>query len=354
MSKLHQLGELGIIDKFSQHFLPGASGVNLGIGDDAAALEIPKGYVQLITTDIMVENIHFKRNYFTPQFLAHKILVINLSDIAAMGGEPRYFLLSLGFPEDLESDFLEAFVTGLQQTAERYNVTLIGGDTSASKKSIILSLTLLGQVKKKELITRSQAKPGDYIYVSGHIGCSAVGLSLLKASYYLDSDIVLKEGVRIDKEKEKLAKQCLLAHLSPSPRLKLGRLLSSKGLVRAMIDVSDGISRDMNHICRLSKCGALLYYDSLPISEAVHYWAKKLKLSPYDLALHGGEDYELLFTIPPQKAQKLEDEVKRNQLIPITKIGEIRYEKEGIKMCHLDGKSIPLLDKGYDHFTSPQ
>jgi thiamine-monophosphate kinase len=350
MRKLYQLGELGIINKFFQHFSLAASGINLGMGDDAAALEIPKGYMQLITTDIMVEDIHFERKYCAPQFLGHKILAINLSDIAAMGGEPRYFLLSLGFPEDLEVEFLEAFIAGLQQTAKDYNVTLIGGDTSASKKYIILSLTLLGQVKKRELITRSGAKPGDYTYVSGHIGCSAVGLNLLKAGYYLDSGMVFKRGVSIDKDEEKLARQCLLAHLSPSPRLKLGRVLSAKRLARAMIDVSDGISRDLNHICRLSKCGALLYEESLPISEAVHYWAKKLKLSPYDLALHGGEDYELLFTLPPEKAEELEHEIKKNQLISATKIGEIKDQKEGIKIQHLDGTRSMLTDKGYDHF----
>lgn len=352
MRNLFQLGELGIIEKFYRRFSEQGAKITLGIGDDAAALETPEKSLLLITTDIMIEGIHFKREYFTPQLLARKSLAINLSDIAAMGGEPHYFLLNLSLPGNLDTNFLEAFIDGLLEEANRYNVSLIGGDTSSSKKEIIISLTLLGQAKKGQIVSRSKAKPGHYLYVSGDIGRSAAGLSLLKAGYRLKDERVLREGISINKEEEKLAKQCLVAHLIPSPRLELGRMLATEGLAHAMIDLSDGISRDLSHICRLSKCGAIINKDMLPIAEATSYWAEKLHLSPFDLALNGGEDYELLFAIPAEKEEKLQNLIKAKRLASITRIGEIVEEKMGIKISQPEGESIPLADRGYDHFSS--
>ena len=352
MNKLSQLGELGIIDKFYQRFSKGMPKVNLGIGDDAAALELPEGYLLLMTTDIMVEGIHFKREYTPPLLLGRKSLAINLSDIAAMGGEPLYFLLTICFTKDVEKDFLEAYIDGLHEEAKRYNVNLIGGDTSSSEKHIILSLTLIGQVKGEELLTRSNAKPGDFLYVSGDLGRSAAGLPLLQAGYRLIDNKVKKEGLRISKKEENYAKQCMMAHLSPSPRLELGRLLAANGFAHAVIDLSDGLSRDLNHICHLSKCGAIVQKEALPIAEATRYWAEKIMLSPYDLALDGGEDYELLITVPPEKAADLENLIKKENLTPITKIGEIVEKKQGISITQIGGEKTPLENKGYDHFAT--
>jgi len=349
---LFQLGELAIIEEFYRRFLNHGPKIALNIGDDAAAIETDDENLLLITTDILVEGIHFKRDYCSPQLLARKSLAINLSDIAAMGGKPRHFLITLSLPGDLEIDFLDAFIEGLLEEAKRYNVSLIGGDTSSSKREIIISLTLLGQAKKEEIITRSGAKPGYYLYVSGNIGCSAAGLSLLNKGYRLEGDKVLRDGRRIDKKEEKLAKQCLLAHLAPSPRVKLGRMLATEGLAQAMIDLSDGISRDLNHICRLSKCGAIIKKDSLPIAESTYYWAEKLTLSPYNLALNGGEDYELLFATPPEKEEQLQSLIKEKNLTLVTKIGEILEEKKGIKISQPEGEPIPLVDKGHNHFSS--
>jgi thiamine-monophosphate kinase len=305
-----------------------------GIGDDAAVIR-PKGAAEfwLITADMLVESVDFHRGWTLPRQLGRKSIAVNLSDLAAMGARPRFFTVSLAVPSDIPQRWLLDFHDGLTEKGKAFGAFLIGGDLSSAEKHIMISITALGESQNRKVLYRSGGKPGDLIYVTGSLGRSAAGLKLLQ-----DPD---SEG-RIS-----FRKQALLAHLDPDPRCDEGLWLAQSGLVSCMMDLSDGLSMDLPRLCAASGIGAEIHVQSLPVFPEAATW----NLDPVELALHGGEDYELLFAVPRSKRRRLE----RNYpaAFPrITCIGEMIPDAGKILLVGKgpDQRRRLLPRRGWDHF----
>lgn len=301
-----------------------------GIGDDVAVVEMGEKAL-LITTDILIEDIHFERSWTDPFRLGKKALAVNLSDIAAMGGIPKYFLISLGLPKTLPFSFVSLFYRGLKEMARRFRVDLVGGDTSLSQK-IIINICLIGEGKKGDLLFRNGAKVGDDLYVSGTLGDAALGLKILQ-----------------DKGAKRKSKGLIDKHLSPNPRIELGQALARKQIVSAMIDVSDGLLSDTRHIIEESKVGARIWENCIPLSSLYRRWVRTYSKDPYRIALSGGEDYELLFTASPKRKAGILS-LARSLNVPITRVGEILPEKERFHVIRKEGEKISSHRLGFDHF----
>jgi len=300
---LREIGEFGLINRIRKWTSTSDPALLKGIGDDVAVIEMGEK-VWLVTADLLIEDIHFELTWTDPFHLGRKALFVNLSDIAAMGGIPKYFLISLGVPKNLPLAFISLFYRGLKDGAKRFGVDLIGGDTSLSKK-IIINICLLGEGKKGNLLFRSGARVGDDLFVSGTLGDAALGLKILQ-----------KNGLR--GRPEGLIKK----HLSPSPRIQLGQVLARNHWATAMIDVSDGLLTDTNHLLEESRVGVWIWEDRIPLSNLYQKWIHSFSKSPYRFALSGGEDYELLFTAPPEMRKRILH-VALSLKIPITQIGKI-------------------------------
>jgi len=300
----------------------------IGIGDDAAAWQGDDG-VLLATTDSLVQDTHFDLKIVTWEELGWKAIAVNLSDIAAMGGTPGYALISLALPGELETDNVSSLYQGMAQIARQFGVAIVGGNIASASKTII-NVTVLGNLESASALTRSAAMPGDQIAVTGYLGLSAAGLKMLKQNLKFDADTT------------QLLRR---AHLMPMPRVNEGQILLRHG-VKAAIDISDGLIADLKHICQASKVSARINQNALPIHPAVK---NNFKLDYFQLALKGGEDYELLFTASSQ----VMDRVKKVMSCPVTVIGEITQGKPGqVTLIDADGRSIPWQKAGWEHFKS--
>jgi thiamine-monophosphate kinase len=293
-----------------------------GIGDDCAVMKIPRGHEALLTTDFTLENIHFRRAWHPPESVGHRCLTRGLSDIAAMGGEPLAAFLSLALPPGLSQSWADGFIRGLLNLAGKFKVSLAGGDTAASPGSVLADIVVLGSVPKGTAILRSGAQPGDGIYVTGELGASAAVLNLLS------------------RRKKKLRPSDFPRHFYPVPRIEVGRFLRDRRLASAMIDISDGLSTDLRHMCDESRVGAEVELEEIPVA-GVGKPARKVDLS---LALHGGEDYELLFTAPPGK--RVPFQVAG---IKVTRIGRVTRGRK-VFLREKDGMKRELPARGWEHF----
>jgi len=322
--RLRHLGERRVISRIRRTFGQARSDILLGIGDDAALVRGPERL--LLTTDILVEGEDFRIADHPPRLLGRKALNVNLSDIAAMGGRPLHALVGMALPGDIDESWLRQFMTGFRSAAREAGVALVGGDLSQAEK-IMIAVMVTGEVKSP--VRRGGAKPGDGIFVSGTLGDAAAGLRLLE-----------KGGIR---GVVKPVRPLIGAFLDPAPRLKLGALLAGKGLASAMIDLSDGLSVDLAHICGESGVGAEVEAARVPVSEALTRFAR----DPLDLALNGGEDFELLFTVRPAKIAAVEALASRHAL---TRIGRITGGRS-IRLVGPGGKKKPLRAGGFEHFS---
>lgn len=327
--KLRELGEFGLIERIAGR-VPRKPGVKIGIGDDAAAIEPTAGFLSLFTTDMLVEGVHFNLSLCDPATLGRKSLSVNLSDIAAMGGIPRHFLLSLAIPVDVPVEFLDAFIEGALERGEQFGVTLIGGDTSSSPAGLIISVTVIGEQSPDLIVRRGVARPGDLIYVTGTLGDAALGLALLKAGE--------RDGTAIARQ------------LDPFPRVREGMKLAEGGIPSAMIDISDGLLADLGHILDHSGTGARLYLEKLPISGEYREKQLLFKDEFFLFPLSGGEDYELLFTAPPGKVPALQS-IFAETGTATTVIGEIT-PYPGLSVLTPSGIEYSPQHKGYNHFPS--
>lgn len=328
--RLSEVGEFGLIEKIRKA-TPIGRGVRLGIGDDAAWVECKKNSL-LITSDLLIERVHFDLKWTSFYSLGYKSLAVNLSDVAAMGGSPAYLLLSLGIPVDFKTENIENFYRGIRALASRSAVALVGGDTSASNRFFI-SASLVGYAPYGP-ITRSGGKVGDDLYVTGTLGDSALGLEILK-----------KKKTRARDQK---SSYLISRHRFPSARLRAGAILAQEKLAKAMIDVSDGLFQDLGHLCKASGVGAAVWQEALPLSHAYRLCAGR-KGALY--ALTGGEDYELLFCLRRRDRTRLE-KIKRRLGVPITRIGKCVLPSEGIKAFNGKGDPLPISVMGHDHFTN--
>ena len=326
--KLKDLGEFGLIDRIAASVASNAS-VIVGIGDDAAALEPTAGQLSLVTSDMLVEGVHFDLALCDPLTLGRKSLAVNLSDLAAMGAKPRYFLLSLAIPATLPLEFIDGFIAGLLQRADQFGVILVGGDTCSSKGGLVISVTAMGEQLPDRVLRRNGAHAGDLIFVTGTLGDSALGLELLRAGE--------RGGLAVER------------HLDPEPRVAAGIAMAEAGLATAMIDVSDGLLADLGHILRLSGVGARVELGNVPLSSVFKENISRFSVDPFPLALGGGEDYELLFTADPAdkgRVLALMKEVGGQ----VSHLGEIT-PSGGLSLVTADGGEYQAARRGYNHFA---
>jgi thiamine-monophosphate kinase len=284
-----------------------------GIGDDCAVLHPPAGHELLVTSDFCLEGVHFRREWHPARAVGHRCLVRGLSDIAAMGGQPTAVFLSLALPAEIPQRWVDGFCDGLLALGERFKAPLAGGDIAQSPRGVMADILVLGSVPKDRAVLRSTARAGDLIYVTGELGLSAAALEKFRAG-------------------KKPTPRSAPRHFFPEPRIDVGRYLRTKRLASAMIDLSDGLSTDLSHICDESDVGAVLYGDSIPQSDGLK------------LALHGGEDYELLFTASP--SARVPREISG---VAVTAIGEI-VPRRGLRIADASGKSSVLKAGGWEHF----
>lgn len=310
--------------------------VRLGIGDDAAVIKGTGGRDLIVCCDLMVEGVHFRREWSPPDLLGRKALAITLSDVAAIGGVPKFALVSIALPGDCSSQFIDELFGGLFDLASDCGVSIVGGDTSGSRDSLFIDVSVIGECESGRAVTRGGARIDDTIYVSGSLGASALGLSLLE------------DGFRIkDSQLSDARSKAILKHLAPEPQLKLGRALGEAQLASAMIDISDGLSTDLWHVLDESGCGAVIKAASIPIAECVRTVASEVSgIDPLKLAVDGGEEYELLFTSRRENHRHIVA-VCDSLGVAITAIGHIVAQK-GLQL-ELKGMLESIDPLGYQH-----
>ncbi len=326
--QIESLGEFALIQRLAQLLpVPGAEVVK-GIGDDAAAIDLGDGRMLILTTDMLVEGVHFDLATTSARDLGYKSLAVNLSDLASMGCGPGYGLISLGLPPDFEVEMAEELYRGMAECAERWGGQLVGGDTVSSPEGLVINMALTAIMPAEIMLTRSGAHIGDMVLVTGNLGESALGLELLKRGVTREDDA---------------AHACIQRHLRPVPRLSIGAAVKAAGAT-AMIDCSDGLLADLGHICEASEVGAVVEADWLPISEGARRVADELGMDALQAALSGGEDYELVITMQPERAEAAAAR------LDLTPVGIIVIASEGVKVADARGHALPVESPGYEHF----
>lgn len=332
--KITQLGEFSLIERFVKKFLHARRcDIVVDIGDDAAVVKISHNSCLLITKDIFLERVHFKREWSTFFQIGYKAIVANISDIAAMGGASKlYAVVGLATPVDISVENVDNLVSGIKSAAKKYGVLVVGGDTVLSKKDIIISVTLLGVQDIDKVIRRSGAKVGDLICATGTFGDAAAGVEILKRWHKR----------KTFQEYNKKYGQLVHVHRLPEARLKESLFISEVGAVTSMIDSSDGLAACVNFLCKASGVGAKIYLERVPLSDEFKSWASSLKRFPWEVVLNGGEEFELVFTVSPDKL----DLIKKN--IKLSIIGEIT-EGKSVEFI-LNGKKTNYKVTGYQNF----
>lgn len=340
-TEIAELGEFGLIDRLTKDLNNKNTSTKLGVGDDAAVMDYAEdGKRVLVTTDLLVEGIHFDLTYVPLKHLGYKAAVVNFSDIYAMNGTPRQITVSLAVSQRFTVEHLEALYDGIKLACEIYGVDLVGGDTTASRSGLVISITALGDADENYVVTRSGAKPTDLICVSGDLGSAYMGLQLLEREKIAGKGI--KDFVPDFGGKEYLIER----QLKPEARKDIIDELKEAGIKpTSMMDVSDGLSSELMHICKASDTGCRIYEDRIPIDYQTALMAEELNMNLVTAALNGGEDYELLFTVP------LADHDKVEKLKGVKVIGYITKPDLGMALITRDGESeIPLSAQGWNHW----
>jgi thiamine-monophosphate kinase len=330
-------------------------GLTLGIGDDAALVRPSPGRELILTSDWTIEDVHFRLKLHPPDAVGHRALARALSDVAAMGGRPRWAVVSLAISKSLPDAWVKRFYRGMLRLARRFDVAIVGGDTSVVPDRISIDIVVVGEVLRGQALRRSGARPGDQIFVSGGLGLSALGLKLLESG---------------SKTQTRQGREALLAHLYPEPQCALGEFLARRKIATAMMDISDGLSTDLARLCRASGVGAHIWESLLPMSSVAAIYDRRRRtqfaattdvagaerssaagravaaLDPLALALHGGEDYQLLFTVPERAASKLPLKLCG---VPLCHVGVIDPGNT-IRLIRASGKVESLKPAGFDHF----
>lgn len=335
-TEISQIGEFGLIDRLTKDMPESHSSTKKSVGDDAAILNYADKDV-LVTTDMLLEGVHFDLTYVPLKHLGYKAAVVNFSDIYAMNGRPKQITVSLGISRRFTVEHIEALYSGIRLACEIYGVDIVGGDTCASRQGLVISITCIGEVDKDKAVKRDGAKPTDLICVSGDLGAAYMGLQLLereKAASAGQKDFQPRfEG------KEYLVER----QLKPEARKDVVDMLEEAGITpTSMIDVSDGLSSELLHICKNSHTGCRVYEDRIPIDYQTAVMAEELGMNLVTAALNGGEDYELLFTVP------LADHEKVSKLKGIREIGYITEDNLGCALITRDGSEMPLRAQGWN------
>ncbi|MEM7297397.1 MAG: thiamine-phosphate kinase [Bacteroidota bacterium] len=337
-TEIGELGEFGLIERLAEEFKSQHKETVKGIGDDAAVVDVGDKYL-LTSTDMLLEGLHFDLSYMPLQHLGYKAIAVNVSDIAAMNGIPKQVTVSLGLSNRFSVEAVEAIYEGINSACKEYKVDLIGGDTTASQQGLILSVTVLGEVEKDKVVYRSGAQENDILCVTGDVGAAFVGLQILereKQEFLANPDM----QPQMDKYDYVVGRQ-----LRPKARMDIIHEFADLGIIpTSMIDVSDGVASEAFHLCKQSNLGVAIYEDKLPIEKQAFETAAEFRIDPNSCALNGGEDYELLFTIPQDDFEK----IKNHQ--DIHTIGYMQSKEKGRTFVTRNQNVVVLEAQGWRHF----
>ena len=310
-----------------------------GIGDDAAVIEPARGTLDVVTTDTLVEEIHFERSFVSAADLGHKILAVNLSDLAAMGAAPRFVVLSLVLPATMAAADLDLLVDGMLTLADRHKVALVGGNITRSSGPLVVGMTATGAVRRRRVLTRAGGRPGDALWVTGTIGAAAAGLACLQ-----------QNPAGPAPEDTDLA-GCVEHYRRPEPRVRLGTLLGRNRAAHAAIDLSDGLADGLRQLTQASDVGAVVDGAAVPIHDGARRWFDTHGLAPLDAAVAGGDDYELLVAVPRAYHRRLAAVIRLARGVPMTRIGELTKDRALVLRTRDGDQTLPI---GYRHFTTRQ
>jgi thiamine-monophosphate kinase len=324
-----ELTERELVARIQLQFPPAPGWAAVGIGDDAAVVEPERNRLEVLTVDAIVDTVHFDRRFTPPAAIGHRALAVNLSDLAAMGASPRMALLSLALPSDLPVADFEAMLGGLAALAHAHRVAVVGGNLTRTPGPLTLDVTAIGTIKRRSVMTRGGARPGDHVYVTGSIGAAVVGLALLRAG------------------ESPLDHPCVQRYLRPLPRVRIGSLLGRNRAASACIDLSDGLADGLTRLAAASEVGISIDAGALPIEDEARRWFDRHGTSPEPAAMSGGDDYELLFTARPRLRGRLAS-VLRHADVPITRIGTCTGER-ALVLAFGDGRTEPV-PAGFSHF----
>lgn len=325
------LKEDQIIESIAKHFRPPSH--ITGIGDDCAVIPIQDNLSWLVTTDALIEGIHFLTEEIDPTDLGYKTIAVNVSDITAMGGQPQYAFLTIALSQQISSLWVHSLIAGISEACEKWNVLLLGGDTVGSKRDVFLNLTLLGTTQPNAIKYRSSAQPGDYICVTGYLGDSAGGLKSLQAKLSTNKEI----------------QHLIQAHFRPQPNPEIGKWLAAHSAVHAMMDLSDGLDCDLKRLLKSSQKGAMINVDSIPISEQLSKICQEQLWDPMEFALVGGEDYCLLVTINSDEFSQILEAYQQHFGLSLFRIGAIQSSNNEL-VYQKDGQVVSINYKNYNHF----
>lgn len=339
-TELSTLGEFGLIERINQQFTPVLPQTIKGIGDDAAVIDTGSDEYTLVSTDMLIEGVHFDLSYAPLKHLGFKAVAVNVSDIAAMNGTPRQITVSIGLSNRFSVEAIDELYAGIQAACEAYKVDLVGGDTSASRSGLVLSVTAIGTVKKDKIAYRSGAQPNDVICVTGDLGAAYLGLQLLEREK--------REFLENPNMQPQLEDKAYLVgrQLKPEARTNIIYELNDADLVpTSMIDVSDGLASEILHLCKQSGTGAQIFEEHIPVADETFLTADEFKLSPLTAALNGGEDYELLFTIKQTDYEKIKNSPH------ISFIGFMTNDPSAVEIVTKGGGRFPVQAQGWQHLT---
>jgi len=340
------LGERAAIDRIHARVPAPPSWVILGIGDDAAVVEPERNALDVLTSDALVEHVHFDRAFVPPSAVGFKSLAVNLSDLAAMGATPRLALLSLGLPADLPVSELDDLVEGILEVARRHKVALVGGNIARSPGPLVVDVTAVGAVRRRRILCRSGARPGDALYVSGEVGAALAGFQSLRAAAS-DAGRTGVHGASPDLRAPAAIADCEQRFLRPEPRVRLGQLLGRNRLASACIDLSDGLADGLRQLAAASDVGLLVDAHTVPIADGARRWFALQGADPQISAISGGEDYELLFTIPPRRQRAFDRIRPLAGDLPCTRIGRVTAGRDLTLMREGGPEALP---PGFAHF----
>lgn len=335
-TELGEYGEFGLIEHLTKNFEIKHGLTVKGVGDDAAVID-NEGKLTVVSTDLLLEGVHFDLMYVPLKHLGYKAVIVNLSDIFAMNATPRQITVSIGVSNRISVEALEELYEGIHHACERYNIDLVGGDTTSSVKGLVISITAIGEVQETDVVYRNTAKAGDLVCVSGDLGAAFLGLQILEREKRL---FLENPAIKPDLENQKYL---VGRQLKPEARADLIKMFGEAKLKpTAMMDISDGLSSDIMHICRQSEVGAIIREADVPISENAYNMALKFNLDPINCALNGGEDYELLFTVDPSQREILDT------IGDIAIVGDILEKAEGTKLETKNGNRFDLVAGGWN------
>ncbi|HXW04028.1 MAG TPA: thiamine-phosphate kinase [Vicinamibacterales bacterium] len=332
------LGERGLIDRIRDRLPTPAAGVLVGIGDDAAVFEPERGALQILTTDALVEGIHFDRRFSSPADIGYKALAVNASDVAAMGGRPTHALVSLMLPDNLPVCDVDGLIDGLAELARVARVSVIGGNVTRSPGPLVVDVTLAGTVRRRRVLTRSGGRPGQALYVTGALGAGSAGLGWLQAHASDPSDVP---------DDAELA-ECVRRYRRPVPRGRVGGILGGTRAAAVCMDLSDGLGDAVRQVAERSGTGARLETARLPVAAGARRWFESRGLDPVVAAVSGGDDYELLFAVDGRRRGRLRTVLQQARGVPVTRIGELTADP-GLYLVRPDGGTVDL-PRGFAHF----